>query len=339
MDILIKSFNRPYYLERCLFSIQKYVKNNTGKIVVLDDGTPQIYLDKIAKLYPDIEIHKSEFYEEKQKLTVAGTQPNNYVIPINLWLNASKSATENFILLEDDTWFIEDVDVVQIENDVHDNNVLITKLFWLGNPKLNQNKEEVFYNNLVFLKPKLFSIIPFIYYFIFYKFNKYKIRKTLRFFKINTEERRLAYYTIYAVAGMIFNKNYYAKLWDNHSNNVDEGLQMFNAVKHYFRYKSANKYARYKHEILRTGFVSSATNQHKENYRGNIDMFVFNKILNESWYNDKLDALKSLPYDIEQQQIKSILEESKNELVGFSNWLLWYNDFKNEYKSIGCIID
>jgi glycosyltransferase involved in cell wall biosynthesis len=26
MDIIIKSYNRPYYLERCLRSIERYVK-------------------------------------------------------------------------------------------------------------------------------------------------------------------------------------------------------------------------------------------------------------------------------------------------------------------------
>ena len=35
--IIIKSFNRPYYLDRCLQSIYKFVKGNF-KIIVLDDG-------------------------------------------------------------------------------------------------------------------------------------------------------------------------------------------------------------------------------------------------------------------------------------------------------------
>ena len=61
MDILIKSYNRPYYLERCLFSIQKHVAKKEN-FFVLDDGTPQIYLDKILNRYPFVTIKKSEFY-------------------------------------------------------------------------------------------------------------------------------------------------------------------------------------------------------------------------------------------------------------------------------------
>lgn len=45
MQILIKSFNRPHYLERCLKSIIKHVVGY-DEIVVLDDGTPDIYLNK-----------------------------------------------------------------------------------------------------------------------------------------------------------------------------------------------------------------------------------------------------------------------------------------------------
>ncbi len=68
MDIIIKSLNRPYYLDRCLFSIAKYVTNFNGKIIILEDGTPQKYLDLIQTKYPKIEIVKSAFYDEKSKL-------------------------------------------------------------------------------------------------------------------------------------------------------------------------------------------------------------------------------------------------------------------------------
>ena len=39
MDIIIKSFNRPYYLDRCILSILKNVKGDF-KIKIVDDGTP-----------------------------------------------------------------------------------------------------------------------------------------------------------------------------------------------------------------------------------------------------------------------------------------------------------
>jgi hypothetical protein len=339
MDIIIKSFNRPYYLHRCLFSIDKYLKDFNSKIFILDDGTPKIYLDKIVELFPNVIIKKSESYNKKQQYSIEGVRPNYYEIPVDLWVESAKNSSENFILIEDDTWFLESIDLEEVEQEINDNKVVITKLFWLGNPILNQNKEEVIKKSIVLLKPKLYTLIPALYYFIFYKFNKFKIRKTLRFFRINTEEKRLAYYTIYAVAGMIFNKDYYTKLWDNHQNKVDEGLQQYNAVKYLFKNKSKINFARYKQEILRTGFMSSATNEHKENFEENIDMFLFNKIINEAWFSNQLDVLSSLPNDIEEKSIVSVLENDSQKRIDPKKWISWKNNFKNKYQSIGCLID
>lgn len=339
MDILIKSYNRPYYLERCLFSIDMHVIIGNGKIIVLDDGTPQIYLDKIAEQYPNIIIKKSEFYEEKVRYTSEGKRPEKYSIPINLWVDSAKNASENFILIEDDTWFIDAINLDEVDTEIAQNNVVLTKLYWIGNSIINQNKKETLLKNIVLLKPKLFTTIPALYYFIFYKFDRFKFRKILRFFKINTDEKELAYRTIYAVAGMIFNKNYFTKLWDNHQNNVDESLQVYNAVKVLNKEKDTIKFARYQHEILRTGFISAATNQHKESYVGNVDMFAFNKLINEAWLNNQLDVVSSLPNDINTQEIIKILDNDSGKTISSKDWTSWVASFKEYYLKIGCIID
>lgn len=339
MDILIKSYNRPYYLDRCLFSINKHVTIGNGRILILDDGTPQIYLDKIEEKYPNVIIKKSEFYEEKVRFTTEGERPKKYNIPINLWVDSAKNASENFILIEDDTWFIDTINLDEVDAEITQNNVALTKLYWIGNKRINQNKKEIFLKNIVLLTPKLFTTIPAIYYFVFYKFDCFKIRKALRFFKINSDERQLAYRTIYAVAGMIFNKNYFTKLWDNHNNSIDEGLQIYNAVKVFIKQKENMQFARYEHEILRTGFMSSATNQEKEEYVGNVDMFVFNKLMNEAWFHNQLDVLSSLPNDIEAQEIITILDANPKKMILSKNWMNWVGNFKSFYIRMGCKID
>lgn len=339
MDILIKSYNRPYYLDRCLFSINKHVAIGAGKIMILDDGTPQIYLDKILEKYPDVIIKKSKFYNDKVQFTSQAKRPDKYIIPIDLWVDAAKNASENFILIEDDTWFIDAVNLDETNAEIMQNNVVLTKLYWVGNPIINQNKNETPLKNIVLLQPKLFTAIPAIYYAIFYKFDRFKIRKTLRFFKIHTDEKQLAYRTIYAVAGMVFNKNYFAKLWDNHKNNVDEGLQVYNAVKVLSKQKDKIKFARYHHEILRTGFMSAATNQDKEAYAGDIDMFAFNKLLNENWLNGNLDVLNSLPNDISENEITRILDNDAPQTISSKNWQAWVESFKSYYLQIGCKIE
>jgi len=339
MDILIKSFNRPYYLDRCLYSIEKNIINFNGKIIILDDGTPEFFLDKIESKYPNVIIKKSNYYNDKILYTQKGIQPSSYLIPIDFWIENAKEASPFFLLIEDDTWFIDAIDFNETEKEIISNNVVLTKLHWIGNPIVITNKESIFKKFIVLLKPKLYTIIPALYYFIFYKFDRFKIRKTLKFLKINTLEKHLAYYTIYAVAGMIFSRDYYAKLWENHQNKVDEGLQLYNAVKYFYKNKSKINFARYQHEILRTGFMSSATNQHKETYEGNVDMFVFNKIMNEAWLSNQFDVLSSLPNDIDEKEIISILENDAQKRIDSKKWISWKNDFKRQYQSFGCIID
>ena len=91
-DIFIKSFNRTFYLDRCLESIKKFVSGNY-KITILDDGTPQKYLDKIKLKYPQIEILKSSNYTEKSSAIISGKEINGFQIPTDLWINAVKNAS------------------------------------------------------------------------------------------------------------------------------------------------------------------------------------------------------------------------------------------------------
>jgi len=327
MDILIKSYNRPYYLDRCLFSIRKHVSVGNGKIVVLDDGTPKVYLDRIIEKYPNIIIKKSGFYDEKVKFTSEGKRPEKYIIPIDLWIEAASEASENFILIEDDTWFIDNINLDEINDEVMANNVVLTKLYWVGNPIINQNRKETPLKHIVLLKPRLMTVFPALYYAVFYKFDRFKIRKIL------------PYYKIYAVAGMVFNKNYFTRLWDNHKSSIDEGLQIYNAVRILNKQKDQIQFARYNHEILKTGFMSAATNQHKEEYAGDIDMFVFNKLLNDAWLQNQFDVTSSLPNDIEIQEITKILEANPQASIASKDWQNWVNSFKGYYIKIGCKID
>ncbi len=64
--IIIKSFNHPYYLERCLQSIYFCVKGDF-EIKILDDGTPAKYLESIKSKFPIARIITSDQYGIKIK--------------------------------------------------------------------------------------------------------------------------------------------------------------------------------------------------------------------------------------------------------------------------------
>ena len=70
------------------------VENSDFTIKILDDGTPQKYLDKLKMKYPDLSICKSDFYEEKSLAVENHPDKMNQKIPIDLWVSEIKKATE-----------------------------------------------------------------------------------------------------------------------------------------------------------------------------------------------------------------------------------------------------
>ncbi|MFV8356941.1 hypothetical protein ACNQGB_12245 [Flavobacterium sp. XS1P32] len=335
MDILIKSFNRPYYLDRCIQSIYRNCSGLEFNIKILDDGTPQKYLDKLQRSFPETMIYKSGYYDEKVKCTSVGKTPAITAIPIDLWVEIAQKSSDYFILLEDDMWFTEKVDLQELLFSTQKNGIQFVKLFWLGNPKLIQKKTIKIANKITVYKPDLFIRNPFLYYCIFYKLDRFGIRKMLRFFKINTLDRLLAYYSIYAVAGILFHKNYFLQLWSNHNNDVNEGLQLYNAVKFYNRNKEMF-FAHTNNEVMKTGFSSSATSQNKNGVL--IDMFAFNLMLNEAWFTNKFDAINNYPNDFDETVIYAIIGH-QNKLVSNEKWSIWKREFRNQYESFGCKLE
>ncbi|SHJ49840.1 glycosyltransferase family 2 protein [Flavobacterium haoranii] len=331
MDILIKSFNRPYYLDRCLFSIEKHAKNSFERIVVLDDGTPQQYLDKIQEKYPQVEIIKSDLYDKKSSNL---TESYNGEIPIDFWVKSAEKLSNYFLLIEDDFWFTEDLDLVVLEKETIKDNLVFLKLFWLGNSKLTSSniiESRTLYN---IIKPKLFTSNPFLYKKIFKTYG-FRFNDLMKFLGLYTTERNLAYYHIYSVAGSIFKKDYFVSLWKKNNGKVNEGLQIQNALE-YLKSNSNSKIAHSKKEYFQTGFSTAATLTHKK-YEGiNLDIFEVNKFLNEAWFNNKFDVALSLPKDILETEIEQILNNADKTGNLTSEWKKWHFNFKNQYIKLGC---
>ena len=337
MDILIKSFNRPYYLDKCIQSILTFVIDSELKILVLDDGTSIDYLNKLQEKYPIISIVKSEYYQTKSELIISESKDFVSNIPINLWIESARNASDYFLMLEDDFWFTKSINLNNIIFDLEQNNILMLKLCWLGNSKLIPKSITKKINNLNIYKDKLITKNTFLHQLIFHT-NKYFIAGFMRFIGLNTEQNLLDYYHIYATAGSIFNKKYFLSLWENHQNNVDESLQIKNALSFLNKNKNSN-FGYFEQEFLKTGFASAATNSNKNYENTNIDMFVFNNILNQAWYNDEIIVTNDFENDLNFAEIETILEKTNNPNAHKLEWHKWTNAFKKQYTDFGCQID
>lgn len=337
MDIIIKSFNRPYYLDRCIQSIRKFVVHSDYRIIILDDGTPDKYLKKISEKYSDITILKSHLYDEKV-IVIENDVPNmNSKVPMDLWIDAAKSASDYFVLLEDDIWLTDYIALNDLVISLRKDNVQMLKLFWLGNAKLISDhivKKESFFS---IYKPNLYTRNPFLYK-LFFVSSRFNIQRIMSFLTIYTKARALNYYSIYSVAGAVFRREYFLSLWKNHTNTINEGLQLINAVRFLNKNKNVT-FGRSNKEVVKTSFLSAATNEHKSYENVSIDMFVFNKIINEAWYEGELDAMSNFPNDLNPETIQKILRDKNAANANEEEWIKWVERFKGQYTSFGCIID
>lgn len=337
-DIFIKSYNRVFYLDRCIASIYKMVEGDFN-ITVLDDGTPKKYLDKIQNKYPDIQIKYSQNYEEKAKAVeeniLNGKKIDSFNIPTDLWKEAAKNASEYFIMTEDDVWFSEKINIDKLTQEAKENKVTLLKLGWLNNYKDDKwlNLLEI-NENITATQPKeLFLSNALIMDLFFY--NKYKLFSLgykLKFFDNYT---KLKYWALNSILMGLWNKEYWNFVWKDAQGKVDEKQQLRNAAVYYRKHKNnPNFIARLKNEAMKTTFQSSATNSYHK-YGFDFDVNLFNHLINEAWYNGKFDAMQNFPKDFSTDYLESFIEHNIN-TVEFRKWV---EQFKNQYRNLGCEIE
>ncbi len=328
MDIYIKSFNRAYLLHRTIASIYYYLDGFNGRIIVLDDGTPQKYLDKISELFPDVNIVKSPYYQQKSKDISLNRVPEK-VIPADFWRDEVVKGSDYFILLEDDMWFTQPINYQDFTKGVYELKLDMIKFMWLKNNKLISNNviQKTTHFNIV--KPKVLTKNPFLFDAIF-RTNKWKLGSiAMRLFQ--HQEELLKYYQLYIVAGGVFSKRYYTNIWKNTQNTIDE-LSNISAV---LKQSNGYKFANTPQEILKTTIKFTASDIEKDKFGTELGIFEFNKVLNESWYNERnIDF--NFTVDVSNEWI---LNCCKKYNIEFATWQKWYQKMKNNYELIGCSID
>ncbi|MFV8270534.1 glycosyltransferase family A protein [Flavobacterium sp. GT2N3] len=334
MNIYIKSFNRPYYLDRCISSIINNVIDKDLRIIVLDDGTDAKYLKKIQEKYPLIIICLSNFYYEKlnkiNNFLINKEPVGSLEIPTKFWLSHITSCKDEYMMvLEDDMWFTSPIIVKESLGLMKKHNMCILKMCYFRNKKLIAGELSAISDLVNRIEPKLISTNPFLFENLIVK-NRLKIMSILMRFGLYNYGRKIEYYTIYNVAGAIYSKSYYDYLWEDFAGHVDEDQQLIRAVK-FMKDKSPN-YGVFKNDVINTSFSSSATNMFSDIH---FNVFEYNNILNEAWFQDNFDVWSNFPNDISEEQIKNILEKTDNTSANVVEWEKWMHRFKANYISVG----
>jgi len=331
MDIYIKSFNRPYLLHRTLASIRRYIMGFNGKVVVLDDGTPDKYLKKIKASFPEVEIRKSPYYKEKST-AIEDKIYTEKKIPAAFWREEVLKGSEYFILLEDDMWFHEQLDYVLFKSEIEREQMDMVKFMWLKNELLvskNVMKEFRYFSTV---NPVVLTYNPAVFYAVFVK-NRFRLREILsKSGMVDFNKEILRYYHIFIVAGGVFSKRYYENVWNHTQNRVDEFLQIRQVLKDIKKYRFGHTNS----ELIKATYKFTASSIDKERFGNELDVLEFNGILNEAWFRNESYGIDDFANDISDNWIKNCCV---GENVKFEVWQDWYLKFKKSYENIGCRID
>src|SRR5690625_666428 len=330
--IIIKSFNRPYYLDRCLQSIYKFVNGNF-KIIILDDGTPGKYLNKIKEKFPEVEIRLSEQYDQKiqaiQENLVSGKEIDGFQIPIPLWKKAVEESSDYLIMTEDDVWFTKKINFDELVSEMRKYQMVLLKLGWVSQREIESKKIEL-NEYLIGIQPKVFSAPKwFLKNIVFEK--KWKIYSIMYRLGIVNSSTMTEYWVMNALLMGLYERNYWLKLWHSLETKVDEQEQLLNAVDWYRKNKRENLYGKLNFEMMKTTFQTSATNSYHR-YGKNFDVNHFNHIMNQAWFNNSFDVMDNFPADISKDLFIKILQQANHPRALPENWLQWSEKFKDQYR-------
>ncbi|MDQ0476580.1 glycosyltransferase family 2 protein [Chryseobacterium sp. MDT2-18] len=338
ITILIKSFNRPFYLDRCLASIHRFVKGNY-KVNILDDGTPEKYLNKIKEKYPEVNIQRSGQYHQKVKIIQenleTGKEIDGFQIPTQLWIDAVKNATDFVLVTEDDVWFTKPVDLEEITTQMKTHETALVKLGWHGNTdafkKLDTSMISEHLNRSY--PKKLFTSNRWVM--DLFMHNKFKFFSLLYRLGLVDHFTQQKYWQLNSILMGVWQKDYWLYVWKDVQGRVDEKMQLRNAaVWFHENKKNLNMVATSREECMKTTFQSSATNSyHKSDC--DFDVNYFNHLINEAWLNESFDVMQNFPQDFSLSYFEKFLDKKINR----EEFRKWVAQFKDLYRSLGATVD
>ncbi|AZZ58436.1 glycosyltransferase family 2 protein [Riemerella anatipestifer] len=338
MTILIKSFYRPYLLERCLRSIYEKVSDVYQiDIVVLDDGTPEKYLNRIKEKYPKVSFKFSKYREEKITKIVKHLEGvENYYdirIPTDLWYTAVSESSEILIMTEDDVWFIDDFDMHFYAQEMEKYGIHILKLGRILNKDTQYIENRTLTEKISFHKPR-YIVRSAKFYKMLLK-NSFKLKTFLEKLHLLPEGWRKQLWTMYDIPMGMYRKDYLKFLWKDQYKRVVEDLQLINAVDWDLNFSAQGEAGMHKYTLLNnramaTSYRSSAS-FNSFNIEDYFDLVRFNYILNELWYEGKFDSYENFPEDFSVDYIYGILLENENKSFA-DKWKKWTESFIEMHK-------
>jgi len=323
MDVFITSFNRPYCLDRCLSTLRKHVRK-VRSIRVLDDGTPDRYLQEIQRRHPQVEILRSAQHAEKsdfiEHYTAGGSGLPEAISlpPWDLWRSNVQSASGRFLLLEDHLWCVRDMDLGGIGQIMKSRDCAQVRLF--KSPTSARDLEtpltpEVSLIHPWYLKSRLHTLI--------YKTGLAHQRqwgRLLQRFGIEGNPWVLEAEALNVVCG-IFERSFWLEVTRDARGAINQQQQLAHAL------EWATRHRRVSFARTTTDPISTSTSIPKENGSAGFDRVLFHKLLNESWFSGQFDPCAGMPGDFPKETIRAVLSQAGESSCTPEKWASWHDQF------------
>ena len=270
MNIYIKSFNRPFYLDRCIQSIMLNVKD-FRRIIVLDDGTQSQYLHKLKALHPNVEFRSSGATDRKLELLRVenfSAIQMEFPEPSDFWFDElNKDPDDYFFLIEDDAWFSRRLDLTMIRMSLEREGGVIYKCWW---PEIRNKNHHV---DLSLMAANGMSIEYF-------------------HSRINNISDIYAYWI---VAFAIFRRDYWLNNFSGIKRMADEKSQLCNAM-NFIQHHPEVRFSKSASRIVYQGWAVPGRST-PEYYDKGLRQHLYMDVLNDAWLAGSLDVSESFPHD------------------------------------------
>jgi len=305
LNIYIKSSHRAYCLDRCIRSVKASAAGH-DTIVVLDDGTPDRYLQKIARDHPEIRITISP--------RAAGARLAPQLLdPARFWAaEVQKDEHDYVLILEEDTWVIDAIRVERIVRNLRLNNAVFLKLFWAGSEKIS-SKPEV-YLRVLFDDGDLLE---------------YYTAQIASIWDV---------YKVFMVAQSIYRTDYWLNSFATVPHWGDEPYLLQRALDFVQRMQTESRPARFAKsgsEKIRHSVTSTARSDGGgPGVKAKVNNALYNGILNECWLRGELDPMHDFPSDFSVDYLLGFFKRQLQESE-IAAWQAWRASYLAMYESMG----
>lgn len=295
LNVYIKSFNRPFYLDRCIRSVN-FLVAGVSKVIVLDDGTLSRYMKKIVAMHPHVEVRSSgaddgkyELLRQEQFKAIR----NLYPIASDFWLEEiEKEKASYFFMMEDDAWMSRRLDLGLIGDRLEALEGVIYKCWWGDDLTHAHNVYRAF---------------------------RARNGQTFDCFRPAVDHIRNLY-SAWVVAFAVFRRDYWLHNFSGLRRMADEQTQLCNVHDFMMRNPAAG-FSKSRERCVYQGWAVPGRST-PEYYDKGLRQHLYMDALNEAWYEGRLDVTENYPYDFSDSYLVSLLakELSSGQVEIWKQW-------------------